>query len=64
MNDAIPSAVAIEDIAHARPTVHDAFKTFKGPLVVNDADPASIEPTLSPSCNSAYRFKDGAKEWT
>ena len=30
---------------------------------MNDADPAGIEPTWSPPCNSAYRFKDGAKEW-
>ena len=52
---------AIEDIAHARSTVHNAFK--EGPLVVNDADPSAvaIEPTWSPACNSAHRFKDGAK---
>ena len=30
---------------------------------MNDADPAGIEPTWRPSFNSAYRFKDGAKEW-
>ena len=62
VNDGIPSAVASEELAHAGPPVHDAFKSFKGPLVVNDADPAGIEPTWVPSCNSAYRFKDGAKE--
>jgi hypothetical protein len=50
-----------QDIAQARPTVLDTIR--EGPLVVNDADPAGIEPTWRPSFNSAYRFKDGAKEW-